>query len=314
LTANVDRPWSGLSVAITTPFDVEGRIDPAELVAHARWMVGHGVEAVVAAGSLGEGSALTTEERLEVVRTLAAGLPPGVPVIAAVGAARTAEAVEVARGAASAGARGLLVLPPYVYRGDARETLAHFRAVIRATDLPSMLYNNPAAYGVDVLPEQILDLAAEHPQLTGVKESSGDVRRISAIRALVGDRLDLAVGLDDGVLEGVAAGAVGWVAGLANALPEESRALFDAVRGPDRARAAEIYRWFLPLLRLDTIPKFVQCIKAVERELGRGTERVRPPRLALTAEEREAVRALVEVALAHRPPGLPGEGRRRTDP
>jgi 1-pyrroline-4-hydroxy-2-carboxylate deaminase len=147
-----------------------------------------------------------------------------------------------------------------------------------------------------------------------VKESSGDVRRISAIRSLLGDRVDVAVGLDDCVLEGVAAGAVGRVAGLAHALPGESRALYDAVTGLDRRRAAEIHRWFLPLLRMDTVPKFVQVIKAVEVELGRGNGDVRPPRLALTDEERGSVRRVLHAALRHRPAGLPGEEGRGPRP
>lgn len=301
-------PWRGLSVAITTPFDARLEVDLDSLVDHARWLAKRGIEAVIAGGSLGEGSSLRSEERVAEVAALARGLPPSVPVVAAVGALRTAEAIEVARGAAASGARGLLVLPPYVYRGDEREVREHFRAVLRATDLPCMLYNNPGAYGVDVGPDRILELAEEHPLLTGVKESSGDVRRISAIRALLGDRVDVAVGLDDCVLEGVAAGAVGWVAGLANPLPEESRALFDACTGSDPRRAREIYRWFLPLLRLDTRPKFVQLIKTVGVELGRGNERVRPPRLPLTEEERAMVRSLLEEARRDRPPALRAGG------
>ncbi len=300
-----ERPWRGLSVAITTPFGPELEVDHEALAAHGRWLAQRGIGAVIAGGSLGEGSSLTSAERVAAVASLARALPGAVPVVAAVGALRTAEAVDLARGATASGARGLLVLPPYVYRGDSREIREHFRAVIRATDLPCMLYNNPGAYGVDVEPERILELVEEHPQLTGVKESSGDVRRVSAIRALLGERVDVAVGLDDCVLEGVASGAVGWVAGLANALPEESRALFDACTGSDRRRAHEIYRWFLPLLRLDTRPKFVQLIKAVGVELGRGNDRVRPPRLPLTEEERERVRSLVAEARRDRPPALP---------
>lgn len=297
--------WRGLSVAITTPFDAELRVDRATLVRHARWLARAGVEKIVAAGSLGEGSSLSAEERVAITAALVEGVGPSVPVIAAIGAATTRDAVGLARAAADAGARGLLVLPPYVYRGDRRETAEHVRAVLRATELPCMLYNNPAAYGVDIGPETILDLATEHPRFTGVKESSGDVRRLSAIRALLGERLDLVVGLDDAVLEGVAAGAVGWIAGLANALPAESRALFDAVSAADRPRAFAIYRWFLPLLRMDTDPKFVQLIKTVEAELGGAAPRVRPPRLPLDEGELAAARAVLEEALSHRPPGLP---------
>jgi 4-hydroxy-tetrahydrodipicolinate synthase len=194
-----------------------------------------------------------------------------------------------------------MVLPPYVYRGDWRETRAYFSAVIGATPLECMLYNNPIAYGTDVLPEQAVDLAASLPNLVAVKESSADVRRVTALRALLGDRLALFVGVDDVVLEGVQAGAVGWIAGLADALPAESVRLFDLAVAGRVAEARAIYDWFLPLLRLDTVPKFVQLIKLVQQETGLGSETVRPPRLALAGEERAGVLALVRDALARRP-------------
>jgi 1-pyrroline-4-hydroxy-2-carboxylate deaminase len=297
--------WRGVHVALTTPFDRELQIDRAALRAHASWLIAHRIHGIVAGGSLGEGSTLSFDERLLLVRELVAELRGRAPVIAAIAASRTADAVALARGAAEAGASGLLILPPYVYRPDARETLSHFHEVLGATALPCMLYNNPSAYGTDVLPEQILRLTEDHPSLTGVKESSGDVRRITALRALLGDRLDLAVGLDDAILEGVRAGAVGWVAGLANAFPEASVELFErARRGPGES-ADELYRWFLPLLRMDTTVKFVQEIKLVQSEVGRGSTRVRPPRLELEGDELIAVRATLREALAHPPSGVP---------
>ncbi len=210
----------------------------------------------------------------------------------------------LARGAAEAGASGLLVLPPYVYRPDARETLSHFHEVLGATALPCMLYNNPSAYGTDVLPVQIAPAgggAPEPDRSQGVERGCPDHR----LRALLGDRLDLAVGLDDAILEGIRAGAVGWVAGLANAFPEASVELFErANRGP-RESADELYRWFLPLLRVDTTIKFVQEIKLVQSEVGRGSTRVRPPRLELEGDELMAVRSAVREALAHPPTGVP---------
>jgi 1-pyrroline-4-hydroxy-2-carboxylate deaminase len=286
---------------MTTPFDADGSVDHASFVRHARWLAGRGVHGVIVAGSLGEGSSLTAEERVALVDDLVPALPPQVPVIAAVAAARTADAAEQARRAEAAGARGLLVLPPYIYHGDREETNAHFGAVLGATGLPCMLYNNPPAYVTDVGPEQLLELVERHPTLTGVKESSGDVRRITALRALLGERIDIAVGLDDAILEGLHAGATGWVAGLANALPEESVALFVAGCGTDPAEARELYRWFLPLLRMDTGPKFVQEIKLVQAELGLGEARVRAPRLELPARERERVLATLRECLARHP-------------
>jgi 4-hydroxy-tetrahydrodipicolinate synthase len=194
-----------------------------------------------------------------------------------------------------------MVLPPYVYSTDWREMKAHVAAVLAATDLPCMLYNNPIAYQTDFPPEQVAELAAEHPNLRAVKESSGDVRRITALFAILDPRVAIFVGLDDLVVEGLRAGAVGWIAGLANALPRESIALFEATRRGDQERLDRLYPWFLPLLRLDTVPKFVQLIKLAQAETGMGSARVRPPRLELAGEEREAALAVIRAALASRP-------------
>jgi 1-pyrroline-4-hydroxy-2-carboxylate deaminase len=293
--------WSGLHVAMVTPFAADGAIDHAEFVRHARWLADHGADALIAGGSLGEGATLSAEERRSIVGDLVGVRAGQLRVVAAVGATTTEGAAQQARDATAAGADGLLVLPPYVYLGDRRETAAHFASVFRATDRPCMLYNNPPAYGTDVAPEAVLELASEHPNLTGVKESSGDVRRITALRALLGDRVELSVGIDDALLEGVRAGAVGWVAGLANAFPSESRALLGAARAGEAA-ALELYRWFLPLLRMDADPKFVQRIKLVAAECGFGNPRVRLPRLELSDAERESVLEVVRIALAQRPP------------
>jgi 4-hydroxy-tetrahydrodipicolinate synthase len=207
----------------------------------------------------------------------------------------------MARAAQAAGAQGLMVLPPYVYSSDWREMKAHVSAVIAATPLSCMLYNNPPAYKTDFLPEQIAELAAAHANLHAVKESSGDVRRVTAIRAVCGRRLDVLVGMDDAIVEGVYAGAVGWIAGLVNAFPSESVALFDYASRGDKARAMALYAWFLPLLRLDTVPKFVQLIKWVQAEVGRGTPFVRAPRLELAGADLEHARAVLATARKERP-------------
>jgi 4-hydroxy-tetrahydrodipicolinate synthase len=222
--------------------------------------------------------------------------------VAGVAALTTAEAARLAELGVEAGCDGLMVLPPYVYRGDWRETRAHLAAVVAETPLPCMLYNNPVAYGTDVLPEQVVDLALSLPNLAAVKESSADVRRVSALRALLGDRLAILVGVDDLVLEAVQAGATGWVAGLADALPAEAVRLFELAGAGRIAEARALYDWFLPLLRLDTVPKFVQLIKLVQQETGLGSEVVRPPRLPLEGPERDAVLELVRYALERRPP------------
>ena len=190
-----------------------------------------------------------------------------------------------------------MVLPPYVYKGDWREMKAHVAAVFKAVPVPCMLYNNPVAYGTDFLPVQIQELAREHQNLHAVKESSMDARRVSAIRALVGSRLEVSVGVDDAVLEAVGVGASGWVSGLANALPKESVNLLNLALNGEREKAFELYRWFLPLLRMDTVPKFVQLIKLVQSEVGMGNSRVRPPLLELAGAELEEARSTIKDVL-----------------
>ena len=292
--------WCGVIPAITTPFLEDLSVDHALLARHAQWLVENGCSGIVALGSLGEGGTLSSEERRDVLRTCVAALAGRAKVIAGVAATSTREAVEQARAAQEMGCDGLMVLPPYVYCGDWPEMRAHVGAVMEATALPCMLYNNPIAYKVDFLPEQVVELLGLHANLEAVKESSADVRRILALRVLAGERLQILCGVDDLIVEAVAAGACGWIAGLVNAFPKDSVELFNAAREGDMTRAYEIYRWFLPLLRMDTVPKFVQLIKQVQEQAGMGSRRVRPPRLALAAAEVEIVRAEYHRALALR--------------
>ena len=290
--------WQGVFPAVTTPFRQDLSVDLDFLPPHLEAMLSAGCGGFVPLGSLGESATLTFEEKGAILETCRRALSGRAPLVAGVAALSTAEAVATARLAREKGCDGLMVLPPYVYRPDRRETAAHFSAVIGATPLPCMLYNNPIAYGTDVSAEELADLAARHPNLEAVKESSGDVRRIAAIRALLSDRLAIFVGVDDLIVEGIAAGATGWIAGLVNALPEESVRLFDLARGGEAARALALYEWFLPLLRLDVVPKFVQLIKLAQQEAGMGSERVRPPRLTLEGGERDAALALIRERLA----------------
>jgi 1-pyrroline-4-hydroxy-2-carboxylate deaminase len=293
--------WNGVMPAITTCFDAQHKVDHAFMARHSRWLLENGCSAIVALGSLGEGATLSFEEKLSVLRTCVQTVNGTAPVVAAVAGLSTAETVSLAKAALDAGCDGLMVLPPYLYKGDWREMKTHVSAVFRVTPLSCMLYNNPVAYGTDFLPEQIQELAAENENLHAVKESSTDLRRISAIRALIGDRLKVLVGVDDAIVEGIAAGATGWIAGLANALPRESVELFDLAMRSESEKAFELYRWFLPLLRMDTVPKFVQLIKLVQAEAGVGNVRVRPPRLELTGEELDQAREVIRRALRHRP-------------
>lgn len=294
------QQWHGVFPAITTPFGPDGKVDHGFLGGHARRLVASGCRGVVALGSLGEGATLTFEEKVEVLRTLVASVGDRVPIVAGISALSTDEAVSLARAAAGAGCNGLMVLPPYVYVGDWPEMRAHVSAIITATPLSCMLYNNPIAYGTDFIPEHVRQLC-EHANLHAIKDSSGDVRRITALRALLGDRLALFVGLDDALLEGVAAGARGWVAGLVNALPDESVLLFEHAAAGRVAEARKLYDWFLPLLRMDTVPKFVQLIKLVQQEVGLGDERVRAPRRVVEGAEREMAMAVIGEALGSRP-------------
>jgi dihydrodipicolinate synthase/N-acetylneuraminate lyase len=289
--------WKGVIPAITTNLKADLSVDHAALAAHCLWMIDSGCTGIVACGSLGEAATLSFDEKIAVVRTCVAAVGNRAPVVLGIASLSTTEAVAMAIAAEQAGAQGLMVLPPYVYSTDWREMRAHVSAIITATSLSCMLYNNPPAYKTDFLPEQIAELTAAHPNLHAVKESSGDVRRVTSLKAMLGRRLAILVGMDDAIVEGINAGAVGWIAGLVNAFPAESVALFDYASRGDKARTAALYAWFLPLLRLDTVPKFVQLIKWVQAEVGHGTPFVRPPRLEISGADLESTRAVLATAL-----------------
>jgi 4-hydroxy-tetrahydrodipicolinate synthase len=294
--------FAGVMPAMTTAFDKDFNVDLAFVARHSQWLIENGCTGIICLGSLGEAPTLTFQEKIDILKTVVAALDGKAPVVAAISALSTSEAVALAKAAHGDGCAGLMILPPYVYKGDWRENKAHVAAILNATPLPGMLYNNPVAYGVDYLPEQIAELAGEFSNLAAVKESSTDVRRVTAIRSLVGDRLALCVGVDDAIVEGIAAGAVGWVAGLVNAFPRESVDLFNLAVNGNTSEAFELYRWFLPLLRMDTVPKFIQLIKQVQQEAGIASARVRAPRLEVVGEELAGTRAAFEHAQANRPP------------
>jgi len=292
--------WRGVFPAITTPFQADLSLDLVLLHRQVEGHIAAGCRGIVPLGSLGEGASLALDEKMAVVDTCVAAAAGRVPVVPGIAAPSTSQAIELAALAAEHGCQGVMLLPPQVYVGDARETTVYFETMLRETPLPCMLYNNPIAYRTDVLPEQIQQLC-HYPNFQAVKESSADVRRVSAIRALCKERLAVFIGVDDLIVEGIAAGAVGWIAGLVDALPREGVRLFDLATAGKTAEANALYEWFLPLLRLDTVPKFVQLIKLVEEEAGVGTSRVRPPRLQLVGEELETARKLIRSCLEHRP-------------
>ena len=293
--------WNGVMPAMTTAFDEKDRVDTEFMSRHATWMVDNGCTALIMLGSLGEAATLRSEEKAGILKNMVSTVKGRVPVVAAISALATQDAVAQAKTAEDAGCSGLMILPPYVYRGDWREMKHHIGSVLKASSLSSMLYNNPVAYGTDFEVQHIAELAAEYENLHAVKESSTDVRRVTAIRAVIGDRVTTCVGVDDAIVEGIAAGAKGWVAGLVNAFPRESVVLFEAAASGNATLAFEIYRWFLPLLRMDTVPKFVQLIKLVQQEMGVGSARVRAPRMELIGAEREDARRVLHEAMRNRP-------------
>ena len=294
--------WYGVMPAMTTPFDAKLAVDHAFLAQHATWLLANGCTGLVMLGSLGEGATLEHDEKIAILKTaVKASEATKTPVVASISSLSTKGAIRLAQEAEEAGCDGLMVLPPYVYTSDWREMKEHVSAVIGSTKLDCMLYNNPVAYKTDFLPQQIKELAAKHANLAAVKESSADVRRVAAIREVLDNRLKIFVGVDDVLVEAVNVGATGWVAGLVNAFPAESVELFELARAGKHEEAFALYRWFLPLLRMDTVPKFVQLIKWVQGETGTGSETVRPPRLVIEGAELAEARAILKTALANLP-------------
>jgi dihydrodipicolinate synthase/N-acetylneuraminate lyase len=293
--------WKGVIPAMTTQFKPDYSVDHAAIAKHAQWLIKNGCTGVVALGSLGESATLRFDEKVAILKTLVEALGGKVPVVAGIASLSTLEAVDLAKAAEAVGCSGLMVLPPYVYTSDWREMKSHLQPVIRATKLSCMLYNNPVSYKTDFLPHQIAELAKEHSNLHAVKESSADARRVTALKAICGDRLTLFVGVDDLIVEGVAAGATGWIAGLVNAFPKESVALYNYAMRGETKKATALYQWFLPLLRMDTVPKFVQLIKLVQQEVGWGHERVRAPRCVMAGAERKEALETLKIALKNPP-------------
>ncbi len=292
--------WRGVFPAVCTQFHDDHSLNVSGTLAHLDAMLAAGVDGLVMMGSVGENTTLEPAEKKELLKATVAHVRKRVPVLAGVAEYTTAGACRWAADAAKLGADGLMVLPPMVYKSDDRETLAHFRAVARATDLPIMVYNNPPAYKVDITPEMFAEMADE-PKFACIKESSDNPRRITDIINLTKDRYVIFAGVDDLVVECMILGAVGWVSGLVNAFPAENRLLWDFAQAGKWKEALDVYRWYTPLLHHDTHVKLVQYIKLASAECGYGTEVCRPPRLPLVGAERERVLELIRTALATRP-------------
>jgi 4-hydroxy-tetrahydrodipicolinate synthase len=292
--------WKGLFPAVLTQFKADQSLDLAATTNHFGQLLQAGMDGLILLGTLGENCSLDHAEKREVLRASVKFIEGRVPVLAGVAECSTALACRFAAEAEQLGVDGLMVLPAMVYKSDPCETISHFRAVVQASRLPVLCYNNPVSYGVDITPQMFADLADEET-LVAIKESSDNPRRITDLVNTVGDRYLLFNGVDDLVLESVLLGAVGWVGGLVNAFPEESRLLWDLATSGRYEDARGLYRWFTPLLHLDTHPKLVQYIKLATAECGLGSEMVRAPRLPLEGQEREAVLAVIRHAIATRP-------------
>jgi len=292
--------WSGVFPAATTQFGADLALDATATSAVQAALVRDGVHGVVLLGTVGENNSLTAEEKRTVLKGAVETVGARVPLIAGVSELTTASAVAYARDAERIGVDGLMVLPAMVYVPTRAELEYHLRAVAQATSLPIMLYNNPPAYRVNIEIET-LERLAELRNIVAIKESAPDPRRFTDLLNALGERYVLFAGLDDVVFEALTLGARGWVSGLTNAFPAESLALYEAIRADDLERARRIYRWFMPLLHLDSDPDLVQSIKLAEALMGRGSERVRPPRLPLAGERRADVARRVERARATRP-------------
>jgi 4-hydroxy-tetrahydrodipicolinate synthase len=302
--------WHGVFPAVTTQFHDDQSVDLAATMQHLEILLRSGVHGIIVLGTVGENCSLEYLEKLEVLRAALHQIAGRVPVLTGVAECSTKLACRFAADAQRAGADGLMVLPAMVYKSDPRETLSHFRAVAAASDLPILCYNNPVSYGVDITPPMFAELADE-PKFVAIKESSENVRRITDLKNLCGERYLLFCGVDDLALESVLLGAVGWVSGLVNAFPDENRRLWELATSGRYAEALALYRWYAPLLHLDTHVKLVQYIKLAMAERGYGSEIVRAPRLPLTGEERNAILAIIRDAIESRPVEREGQGQEK---
>lgn len=292
--------WSGVFPAATTQFDESYNVDIAASKAVQAALIRDGVHGIIALGTVGENNSLNADEKRAVLKAAVETSAKKVPIVVGVSEFTTPNAVAFARDAERIGADGLMVLPAMVYVPTAEELEHHFLTIARATSLPIMLYNNPPAYRVNI-DLSTLERLADQPNIVAIKESAPDPRRFTDIINAFGDRFVLFAGLDDVAFEGFCLGARGWVSGLTNAFPKESLALYAALKAGDLEKARKIYRWFMPLLHLDAEHDLVQSIKLAEQIMGRGSERVRSPRLILSGDRRAQVTAMVKEAAATRP-------------
>ncbi len=292
--------WQGVFPAATTQFRGDQSVDLDVTLKHLDVMLEANIHGLIMLGTVGENCSLEWPEKLEILKATVEHVKGRVPVLTGVAEYTTRLSCRFAKAAEEIGLDGLMVLPAMVYKTDPQETVAHFRAVAKASRLPIMVYNNPVTYGVDITPNQFAELADEET-LVAIKESSENVRRITDLVNTVGNRYRLFCGVDDLALESVLLGAEGWVSGLVNAFPAENRLMWDLAMSGRWEEAREVYRWYTPLLHLDTLPKLVQYIKLAEAECKVGSEMVRALRLPIVGEERERILAIIRKAIQTRP-------------
>ncbi len=292
--------WNGVFPACTTQLKKDQSLDLPATARHFEVLIESGVNGLIVCGSLGENQTLDPDEKRAVVRCAVETARGRVPVVSGVAESSTGAAIRYVRDVEQLGAVGVMLMPPMSYKGDPRESMTYLRAVAKGGGLPIMIYNNPLSYANDITPALFAELADE-PKFVAIKESSGDTRRITELHNAVGGRYAVFTGVDDLVLEASILGIDGWVAGTGIAFPAENQRLWELTRAGKWDEALSLYRWFQPLLKLDTHVHFVQYIKLCEQETGLGTEWVRAPRLPIAGDERKQVLAIIRKSLANRP-------------
>jgi 4-hydroxy-tetrahydrodipicolinate synthase len=292
--------WTGVFPACITHLKRDQSLDLAATARHFEVLIKSRVSGLIVCGSLGENQTLSPDEKLAVVRCAVETACGRVPVLSGVAESSTKAAIHYVRDVAAFGGSGVMLMPPMSYKGDMHETLAYFRAVACGGGLPVMIYNNPISYGNDITPTMFAELADE-PAFVALKESSGDPRRITEIHNAIGGRYAVFTGVDDLILEASIVGIDGWVAGTGVAFPVENQRLWDLTRAGKWDEARKFYRWFQPLMKLDTHPHFVQYIKLCAQEAGLGSEWVRAPRLPIAGEERKRVLKIIRDGIKSRP-------------
>ena len=295
--------WEGVMPAITTQFDVKGNLDLDTFKINLSHQINAGVNGIILGGTLGEASTLTNQEKQQLLAVTLGEVNGKIPVIMNIAEQATIEAIRLAQKAESEGADGLMLLPPMRYKATDEETVTYFSTIANATKLPIMIYNNPVDYKIEVTLEMFAALES-YKNITAVKESTRDITNITRMINRFGDRFQILCGVDTIAMEALLMGANGWVAGLVDAFPRETVAIYSYCKQGELEKARSIFSWFLPLLELDISPQLVQNIKLCELATGMGTGHVRPPRLPLKGAELERVRSIIKTALDNRPKSL----------